>query len=62
MRDILIALGKTDDVAKEDLGYKDWSEENQRSPQNNPYIYQAIMDVVRRQAPPVGPFTASETR
>jgi hypothetical protein len=62
MRDILIALGKTDDVAKEELGYKDWSEENQRSPQNNPYIYQAIMDVVRRQAPPVGPFTASETR
>lgn len=62
MREILIELGNMDDVAYKELGYKDWSEDNQRSPTNNPYMYQAIMDVVRRQAPPVRPFSASETR
>lgn len=53
MRDILIELGKLDDVAFTDLQYDRWSEENQRSERNNPYIYKAIMDVLRRHAPPV---------
>lgn len=56
MRDILIELDNQDDLAFKDLGYETWSEENQRSEQNNPYIYRAIMDVLRRHAPPVGAF------
>ncbi len=60
MRDILVELGKRDDNAFKEQGYKDWSEDNQRSPLNNPYIYQAIMDVLRRHSPPVGPFNASK--
>jgi len=54
MRDILIELGKQDDVAFKDLGYEDWSEENQRSEKNYPYVYKAIMDALRQHAPPVG--------
>jgi hypothetical protein len=56
MREILIELGKQDDVAFKDLGYERWSDENQKSEQNSPYIYQAVMDVLRRHAPPVGEF------
>jgi hypothetical protein len=59
MREILIDLGKMDDVAFKELGYQSWSEENQQSPQNDPYIYQAIMDVLRRRSPPVGRFSAN---
>ena len=58
-RDVLLELGKLDDVAFKELGYADWSEDNQRSSKNNPYIYQAIMDVLRRHSPPVGRFKAS---
>jgi hypothetical protein len=60
IRDILIELGKMDDVAFKELGYESWSEENQQSPQNDPYIYQAIMDVLRRRSPPVGRFSATK--
>jgi hypothetical protein len=56
MRDILIELGKQDDEAFKDLGYDKWSGENQGSDKNDPYIYRAIMDVLRRHAPPVGPY------
>ena len=59
MRDVLIELGKLDDVAFQELGYSEWSEANQLSQQNNPYIYQAIMTALRRHAPPVGKFRAS---
>ncbi len=58
MREILIELGKMDDVAYKELGYESWSEENQQSPKNDRYMYQAIMDVLRRQSPPVGRFKA----
>lgn len=58
MRDILHALGNIDDVAFEELGYKEWSEDNQRSAKNSPYIYQAIMDTVRSHSPPVGKYPA----
>ncbi|MEZ6121994.1 MAG: hypothetical protein R3C49_02320 [Planctomycetaceae bacterium] len=54
MRDILIELSKQDDIAFKELGYRSWTEENQRAPENNPYIYKAIMDVLRKRAPPVG--------
>ncbi len=54
MREILLELGEQDDDAFKDLGYESWSEENQRADQNNPYIYRAVMDVLRRHASPVG--------
>ena len=56
MRDIVIELGKLDDVAFEDLKYDRWSEENQRAEENNPYIYKAVMDAFRRQVRSVGPY------
>ena len=57
MRDILIELGDQDDVAFKQLGYESWSEDNQKALANNACIYKAIMDVLRRHAPPVGRFT-----
>ena len=59
MRDIVIELGKLDDVAFEDLKYESWSETNQRTEENNPYIYKAVMDVFRRRLPSVGPYEVS---
>ncbi|MBC8353936.1 MAG: hypothetical protein H8E66_18220 [Planctomycetes bacterium] len=59
MRNVLIELGKADDIAFGKLGYRDWSEDNQRAAKNSPYIYEAIMNALRRQAPPVGRFSAS---
>lgn len=56
MRDILIELDKQDDIAFKELGYESWTEENQRAPENSPYIYKAIMDALRRHAPPVGTY------
>jgi hypothetical protein len=56
MRDIVIELGKLDDVAFEDLKYDRWSEENQRAEENNPYIYKAVMDAFRRRVSSVGPY------
>jgi hypothetical protein len=58
MRDVLIELGKLDDIAFRELQYAEWSEENQLSAKNNAYIYQAVMDCLRRHAPPVGRFQA----
>ncbi len=58
MRDVLLELGKFDDIAFKDLKYTEWSEENQKSAKNDPYIYQAVMDVLRRRSPPVGRFNA----
>lgn len=54
MRDILTELAKQDDEAFEDLGYDEWSEENQKSEKNNPYIYRAVMDAFRRHVSSVG--------
>ena len=59
MRDIVIELGKLDDVAFEELKYDNWSEENQRAEENGPYIYKAVMDVFRRRVPSVGPYEVS---
>lgn len=46
MREVLKALGKADDAAFRELGYDRWSENNQTSPKNNPFILQAVMEVV----------------
>jgi hypothetical protein len=62
MRDILIELGKQDDEAFKHLGYDKWSGENQASDRNDPYIYRAVMDVLRRHAPPVGPYEVPEPK
>ena len=62
MREILLELGKMDDVAFKELGYDQWSEENQRSSKNAPYIYQAVMDVLRRRTKSVKAFRASPAR
>ncbi len=59
MREVLIEMGKLDDVAFKNLGYEKWTEDNQRSERNNPYVYQAIMDALRQQSPPVGRFKAN---
>ena len=56
MREILIELGKQDDVAFREQKYDRWSEANQGSEANNPYIYKAVMDVLRRRIPSVGPY------
>lgn len=56
MRDILVELGKQDDAAFEDLKYEKWTEETVRAMENNPYIYKAIMDGLRKHDSKVGPF------
>ena len=48
MREVLLELAKADRVAFRELTYQRWSEENQNSPQNSPYIYQAVLEVLRR--------------
>ena len=62
MREILLELGKMDDVAFKELGYDKWSEENQRSSRNAPYMYQAVMDVLRRRSKSVKAFRATPGR
>lgn len=59
MREILLELGKMDDVAFKELGFDKWSEANQRSSKNSPFIYQAVMDVLRRRTKSVKAFRAT---
>jgi hypothetical protein len=56
MREILIELGKQDDIALKELEFESWTEENQTSDRTNPYIYQAIMDALRKHDSRVGEF------
>jgi hypothetical protein len=56
MREILVELGKLDDIAFQELGYDKWSEDNQKSPKNDEYIYQGVMNVLRRRSPTIGRF------
>ena len=48
IRDVILELGKIDDVAYRELGYDNWSEENQFSPKNNAFIMRAVEVVVQR--------------
>jgi hypothetical protein len=48
IRDVLLELGRVDDIAARQLGYNKWTEDNQRSSRNDPYFYQAVMNVVDR--------------
>lgn len=61
MRDILADLGKMDDVAFQELGYGKWTEDNQRSTKNDGYIYQGVIDALRRHSPPVGRFQVTKS-
>lgn len=62
MRDILIELGKLDDLAYKQLKYDSWSEKNQRAEANNPYIYRAVMDVLRRRDASVGRYVVPRVK
>lgn len=46
MRLILFELSKLDEVAFREQGLTRWSETNQRSVNNNPYIFQAVVNVL----------------
>ena len=48
IRDVLLELGRADDIALQELGYEEWTEENQSSPRNNTYIMEAVNTVVTR--------------
>ncbi len=48
IRDVLVELGKVDDVAFKELSLQRWSEEAQKSPANLPYIYKAVTEVAKR--------------
>ena len=48
IRDVILELGKIDDVAFREQGYDRWSEENQFSPKNNAFILRAVEVVVQR--------------
>jgi len=47
IRDVLVRLGEVDDSADDELAYNGWTEANQKSEKNSPYIYKAILDVAR---------------
>lgn len=51
--DVLAELDKADDMAFRELGYDRWTEENQRSPRNDPFILQAVARVVGTRRTPV---------
>jgi len=61
MRDILIELGKMDDVAFQELGYDKWTEDNQKSAKNDGYLYQGVMDTLRRHSSSVGRFQVTKS-
>jgi len=56
MRDILVELSKMDEVAFKDLKHEKWTEEKRIAPENNPYIYKAIMEALRKQGVTVGEY------
>lgn len=49
IRDVVIELGRIDDIAFRELDYDRWSEENQRSEKNNAYLFRVIESVVAKQ-------------
>lgn len=56
MQEVLLEPGKLDDTAFERLGYATWTDPNEKSLKNSPYIDRAIMDVARRRGHKVGRF------
>jgi hypothetical protein len=50
IRDVVLELGQIDDLAFRELAYDRWSEENQRSPKNEAFMWRAIEAVARRHA------------
>lgn len=58
MREVFKELPRAQKTAFAKLGYQNWSEDNQKSIANSPFIYQAVMDAARRIDPAIGPFVA----
>lgn len=48
MRDILGELDRVDDIAKKDLGHDEWTLPRQGAPENNAYLFDAVMAVAKR--------------
>ncbi len=46
--EVLIELGHVDDEAFRALGYDKWSEENQRSARNAPFVFHSVLEVLKR--------------
>jgi len=62
MREVLLELDKADDVAFRELGYDRWSEANQRSSRNNPFILQAVMRAVSARSDNPLSYVSKQTR
>ncbi len=60
MQEILMELSKLDDRKQKDFNQEAWTLEEQNSPNNDPYIYEAIMNVLRRHIGTVGDFQAGK--
>ena len=48
IRDVIVELGRIDDIAFRENGYDSWSEENQRSVKNERYMFLAVEAVISR--------------
>ncbi len=48
MRDILSELGRVDDIATRELGYEEWTLARQGAPENNSFLFDAVMAVAKR--------------
>ena len=49
MRDILIELGTIDDRVISELGYETWTLANRGNAKTDDYIYEAMINVLRRE-------------
>ena len=58
MKDILLELAKLDDRKQEDSQSESWTLDEQDSPENDPYIYEAVMNVLRHHGIAVNEFRA----
>lgn len=54
VRDLLHELAKEDDRAFAELAYDRWSEDNQRSPKNEVFMWKAVEDVMARHSAALG--------
>ncbi|NLT70982.1 MAG: hypothetical protein GXX91_09845 [Verrucomicrobiaceae bacterium] len=48
MRDILRELARVDDIAKKKLGHEEWTLARQGAPENNAFLFDAVMAVAKR--------------
>lgn len=48
MKDVLKELAEVDDRVQRELGYNEWTLASQGAPENNPYLFEAVREVLRR--------------